>query len=493
VPVSSLLAKHGNEASLSEFGSEGWKAEDKIRMNAKQLVERILGRSAFWKKMGWGGVAFLAIAVGWQSTLSPPDVQSYVPFPGDSRSDVSSTALSIDPVAVEPHIDYPDSFGFRSEYLDQFLIKRRTVRRGDTLYSIFREFGLPEDCLDRGLSTCDVLCKLNKLHPGDELTIYARREDRQAVKLVYSTADEASYVFRRSRQGDHWECRQEEGETIALTQAARGAIRDNLYDSCVRAGLPAKLVVKFADLFAYDVDFATDLRKGNQFAVYFKQEVRNGKRVEVGPILAARIEIDGKAHEVFRFRHPDGAAHYYDAQGRGLHRRFLKAPLQYSRISSNFTYRRFHPILKIYRPHLGIDYAAPTGTPVSAIGRGRITHVGTKGGYGRFVEITHDDTFKSTYGHLSRYAGNLKKGSVVKQGQVIGYVGSTGLATGPHLDFRFYENGKPVDFLDTRFPHSQILPESLKAEFQRKRQEYVAVLEGGRRFARRDRFASTDE
>jgi len=432
-----------------------------------------------------GGAACLGVVallvLGGAGSLSLSDVRRGAPYPDFQEAGPS----------VAPTIDYPDSFGFRSEYLSRFLINQYTVRPGDTLYKVFQRFGLPTECLDEALTTCEVLCRLNRLRPGDHLAIHARRSDGEVVKMVHGPATGGDpRVFRRDFDSNRWTCQRLESETITISRTVRGVITDNLYDSCLRAGLPPPLVTGLSDLFAYDIDFNTDLRKGDAFAVFFEQEVRDGKRVSAGPILAAHMEVNRRSHDAYYFRPPQGEqgeGRYYDARGQSLRKSFLKAPLQYSRISSAFTHKRFHPILKIYRPHLGIDYAAPTGTPVSALGAGVVTYLGAKGGYGKFVEITHNETFKTTYGHLSRYGSGLRTGSRVGQGQVIGYVGSTGLATGPHLDFRFYKNGDPIDFLKTNFPYAQTIPDSLRGNFDRKLRQYRAALQGDTRIALRER------
>jgi murein DD-endopeptidase MepM/ murein hydrolase activator NlpD len=188
--------------------------------------------------------------------------------------------------------------------------------------------------------------------------------------------------------------------------------------------------------------------------------------------------VGGRCFQAFYYTLPDGSQGYFDSKGNSLQKLFLKAPLSYTRISSTFTYRRFHPILKIYRPHLGIDYAAPTGTPVCSLGDGTITYLGRRGGFGRFIAVRHNRHYKTTYGHLSRFAKGLHSGSRVTRGEVIGYVGSSGMATGPHLDFRFYRDGRPINFLKTEFPHARSIPKRLWTDFQHKYQTCLAALHG---------------
>lgn len=386
---------------------------------------------------------------------------------------VTHTPDSLPPIS-QVVFDYPDSFALGSEYFKHFSIKHYTIQPNDTLHEVLQKFNLPVACLPQWQESCKKYCKLSDLHPNDELAIHVRRSDQQIVKFIYSAIDGSTYTFRKS--GDEWKCQKNRIPPIPVVETVRGVITDNLYDSCIRAGLPASSIMDLADLFAYDIDFATDLRQGDTFAIHFQEEVKDGKRIRVGPILAAEMVVSGEQYQAFHYKLPDGYEGYFDFQGDSLRKLFLKAPLSYSRISSKFTYKRLHPILKIYRPHLGIDYAAPRGTPVSSLGSGVVTYLGRKGGFGNYIEIRHDQNYRTAYGHLAGFAKGLRRGSRVTQGEVIGYVGSTGLATGPHLDFRFYKNGKPINFLKTDFPKAKSVPKSLRADFEAKRETYLSAL-----------------
>ncbi|MDR2251846.1 MAG: M23 family metallopeptidase, partial [Endomicrobium sp.] len=204
----------------------------------------------------------------------------------------------------------------------------------------------------------------------------------------------------------------------------------------------------FADIFAWQMDFLTDTRQGDSFKIVY--EIENVKKRETklsSRVIAAEYKTSSNSYKAFYFKTKNGTEGYFDEKGKSVKSAFLKAPLQFSRISSFFTEKRFHPILKITRPHLGIDYAAPSGTPVSSIGGGIVLKAHYSGGFGNLVIIKHANGYETYYGHLSKYAKGIKAGSKVKQGQVIGYVGMTGLATGPHLDFRIKLNGKFFDYL----------------------------------------------
>jgi len=407
----------------------------------------------------------------WKNILSPPDASTPAPD-------------------QESLFDYPDSFALRAEYLEQFSIKSHSIRRNDTLQQVLQELGIPLEYAVQWLKSSRNICELNKLRPNDHLTIHVRLEDQQPTKFIYTPVDGDTYTFRRAAGG--WECQKDGAPPFPVIQTVKGVVTDNLYDSGIRAGLPAGLIMELTDLFAYDIDFVTDLRRGDTFAVHFEQQVREGKRVSAGPVLAAEMVVGGQRYKAFYYELPDGYKGYFDAGGSSLRKLFLKAPLSYSRISSTFTYKRFHPILKINRPHLGIDYAAPQGTPISALGDGVITFLGRKGGFGRYVEVRHNGEFKTTYGHLLKYAAGLRKGSKVAQGQVIGYVGASGLATGPHLDFRFYKHGKPVDFLKTEFPRARSIPKAQMADFAAKCEIYLAALRGSQ-YAKNESDVSSEE
>jgi len=274
-----------------------------------------------------------------------------------------------------------------------------------------------------------------------------------------------------------------------LFKVITGVINDNLYNSAVRTGLHPSLVLDLADIFSSYIDFTTDLRKGDTFSVVlWSSSNPASSKFRRWMIRAAKVTVQGETYEAFFFQPPGQKGAYYDSEGRSLTKAFLKAPLQYRRISSKFTDCRFHPILKIYRPHFGIDYAAPVGTPVSAIGAGKVVFMGKKGGFGNLVEIKHNKVYSSSYGHLSRFAKGLKVGKYVERGEVIGYVGKTGLATGPHLDFRFYANGRPVDFtaIADSIPMASI-PRTLAGKFKVTSEFYRTLIsqEEARKFAMR--------
>lgn len=280
---------------------------------------------------------------------------------------------------------------------------------------------------------------LRRLSPSDEYGVVLSTSG--ALINAYVLKGISRYLVRPAESGYSLEI-----SSLAVTEETlrvKGSISSSLWESMTASGVPAETILDFADIFSWSVDFLTEVREGDAYELVYEQRTAENGHSAGRRILAG--VYDGKeTGRKLAFRHGDG---YYDEKGESLRSLFLRAPLQYRRISSYFSRARRHPILKIVRPHLGIDYAAPTGTPVSSVADGVVTFVGWKGGFGRYVEVRHSLGYVTTYGHLSRYARGLRRGRRVKQGDVIAYVGSSGLSSGPHLDFRVKASGRYVNFL----------------------------------------------
>lgn len=376
------------------------------------------------------------------------------------------------PVLTVTGFCYPDRFEYLHDYRQKYETLNYRVKRGDTIWDILKALGLMET--DREfLNFCK---RLSGIRPGDNLIFYVRKSTGELEKIERLNHSSDSIL---KRVGERLVFYEVEKPVVVVREVIAGEIEDNLYNSSIRQGISPSVVLDLSDIFASDIDFNTDLRRGDRFVVYLERYARSGKYLGKPKVLAARMVVRGKKYEAFYFESKKGHGSYYDTDGNSMERLFLKAPLQYRRISSYFTERRFHPILKIYRPHHGIDYAAPTGTPISALGDGVVEFVGWRGGFGRFIVIRHNKIYKTSYGHLSRFARGLRVGKRVKKGQVIGYVGASGLATGPHLDFRFYKNGKPINYLKTRWPHAHSIPKSMLAVYREICQRYVSMLDNG--------------
>ena len=249
--------------------------------------------------------------------------------------------------------------------------------------------------------------------------------------------------------------------------SAAGMIESSLFLDGQKAGLSDGLIMQLATIFGWDIDFALEIRAGDQFRVLYEEQYLEGEKLRDGPILAAEFTNRGKTYTALRYEDRNGEIGYFDADGHSKRRAFIRTPIKFARVSSRYNPKRWHPVLKKWRSHKGVDYAAPRGTPIKATGDGRIVHRGKKGGYGRTVIVEHAGKYTTLYAHMSKYSKRAKRGNRVKQGQVIGYVGSSGLATGPHLHYEFRVRGKHRDPLRVKLPKSLSLPKSEIAKFRK--------------------------
>jgi murein DD-endopeptidase MepM/ murein hydrolase activator NlpD len=329
-----------------------------------------------------------------------------------------------------------------------------TIKSGQTLSSIFNDQDLPVADWVKLLQLGGDARRLKLLKTGDQL--HLRKGPEGLQELTYAL-DEAR-TLQVSRTDTGFEAITLAAEIERRPTYAMGALTSSLYESGVEAGLPAALIIEMADIFGYDIDFGQDIRIGDRFTVIYEELYKNGVKLRAGNILAAEFVNQNKPLRAVRYTDPQGNSGYYAPEGQSLRKSFIRTPLDVFRISSNFSAARFHPVLNRIRAHLGTDYAASTGTPVKATGDGRVTFIGNKGGYGHAIIIRHGSSYETLYGHLSRFRSGLGYGSRVQQGQVIGYVGSSGLATGPHLHYEFRINGVHRDPRKVILPRASSLP-----------------------------------
>lgn len=255
------------------------------------------------------------------------------------------------------------------------------------------------------------------------------------------------------------------------------SIDRSLFEAGLSVGLSDRLILSLAEIFGWDIDFALDVRAGDSFSVIYEEKYWLGRKIDDGPILAAEFVNKGHVYRAIGMRAPSGQLRYYTPTGRSLRQAFLRTPVKFSRVSSGYSDTRYHPILKLWRAHTGIDYAAPAGTPVRATASGTIMSIGWNGGYGRSIEIDHGNTYSTLYAHLLRYRSDLHTGSHVEQGDVIGYVGSSGLATGSHLHYEFRVNGEHRNPLAYQSPDSELISVSKHTEFLRTSQAWGVELD----------------
>lgn len=340
---------------------------------------------------------------------------------------------------------------------------------GKMLFTVLKSAGVPAPQADGIARAFQPVLDLRTLNEADRYELL-QAPDGKFQRLSIARRLER-FVVEAAPTG--LAVRREPVPLKTVEKSAAGTLADSLWVSMQAQGVAPAVIVGLADIFAWNIDFLTETRGGDRFALQWKeQRTPDGKIVDV-KILGAIY--DGEAtgrHVAVRFMDD-----HYGEKGESLRKAFLHAPLNFRRISSGFTTRRFHPVFRIYRPHLGTDYAAPTGTPVVSVGDGTVIFRGKKGGFGNLVMVRHNGTYTSYYGHLSRFAKGLTVGDRVKQGQLIAYVGSTGISTGPHLHFQMMKNGSMVNFLRLKMPSLGSVPAGRMKAYEQRRDNLVPALE----------------
>ena len=312
------------------------------------------------------------------------------------------------------------------------------VAPGDNLATLFADRNLSASDLQAIIDAGNGTERLKRIVPGDVIRVaYTPDGHVQTLHMGYDDAHTLDVV----RQGAQYNAVVTEIPTTITTAYAHGVIENSLFDAATRAGLSDGTTMGLIQLFAWDIDFAHDIQNGDRFTVIYQKIQRQGQAITDGPILAAEFDTTGSSHQVLRYTDAAGTAGYYTPDGHSIRKTLMRAPISYSRISSGFSLHRMHPLLGFSRAHQGVDYAAPSGTPVKAAGDGRVTFVGVKGGYGKCLIIDHGGGYSTLYAHLSHFKVGMHAGARVTQEQVIGFVGMTGLATGPHLHFEVRING----------------------------------------------------
>ncbi len=347
-----------------------------------------------------------------------------------------------------------------------------TVQSGDNLALIFQRERLSGATLHQIANLDQNTAKLAALKPGEEIRFLVDEGQLNALEYDLNLTD----TLRIDRADDGYTARLSAHTMQVKTHTASGTIQNSLFLAGRRAGLSDKMIMQLIGIYAWDIDFVKEVRSGDQFRVVYQVHFKGDERVREGPILAAEFVNQGRPLRAVRYTHANGRSDYYTPDGGNMRKTFLRTPVEFTRISSLFDPARKHPILNTIRAHRGVDYAAPTGTPVRATGDGIIDYVGRKGGYGKTVIIRHGDRHTTLYGHLSGYARSIKKGRAVKQSQIIGSVGSTGLATGPHLHYEFRINGVHHDPLKVKIQKAAHIPKSVMPQFAAHTGTLVAQL-----------------
>ena len=381
----------------------------------------------------------------------------------DTSTSISSELNSQPPVRTEYGIE-----------VDHYTSETGVVKSGQTLSGVFEHVGVPRGIAARLNTLPDSIFNVKKVRAGNQFTVYRMQDSlKTPAYIVYHSSLVEHVVFNVN---DTLAVSHFQKPVTAVEKVSTAVIETSLWDATIKNDLNLNLSLELSDIYAWVVDFF-GIQKGDGFTVYYTENYVDSVSVGIGEIYAAKFSHNKKDYYAYRYDNDSLGIHgYWDENGGSLRKAFLKAPLKFSRVSSRFTYARKHPVYKVVRPHTGVDYAAPMGTPVVAIGDGKVIFRAYKGGGGHTVKIKHNSVYTTAYLHLSKYGKGIAVGTQVKQGQVIGYVGSTGASTGPHLDFRVWKNGTPIDPLKMESPSVEPVPAKAMDEFNAKKAQYDVTL-----------------
>ncbi|MDT8420291.1 MAG: peptidoglycan DD-metalloendopeptidase family protein [Desulfuromonadales bacterium] len=376
-----------------------------------------------------------------------------------SQAQIAPVQISAPPVNLPVPPD-------RKEFAD-------VIKPGETISSLLGDYFSPQEIHELNKRSKKVF-PFTRICAGQPYKICL--SDNRFESFTYEIDDEQQLIIR---SGDELPIIEKVDIEYQLEQElVRSTIESSLFEAVADIGESSELAIRLADIFAWDIDFIRDIREGDTFQALVEKRYRDGNPAGYGKILAAEFVNRGETYRAIYFQDGDKSPSYYNPDGKSVRKAFLKAPLSFSRISSGFSMKRFHPITKTWKSHPAIDYAAPPGTPIKTVGDGTITRIGYTRGNGNFIEIRHNNSYSTLYLHMSKFARKMSKGKKVVQGQVIGYVGSTGLATGPHLCFRMRKNGEPVNPYKVKVPASKPVSNENLAAFKSLVQPLVAQLEG---------------
>lgn len=361
-------------------------------------------------------------------------------------------------------------YGFN---MDSFSIIKNEVKRNQTLSDLVSEFEVENQVIYQLAKASKSIFDVRKIALRNPYSLILTKDSVPTLRALVYEPDRTQYVVFHFADSAYAEKVEKQKETRIRGLAAK--IESSLYETLLKAGGSPLMVSRLVDMYAWQIDFF-HIQPGDYFKVLFEEELIDGEVVNVSRIIAAYFYHGEKGFYSIFYDQGDGL-NYFDEKGNSLRKAFLKAPLNFTRISSRYTNRRFHPVLKRYKAHLGTDYAAPRGTPIYTVGDGVVLEARYHGGNGNYVKIKHNATYTTQYLHMSKIARGIKPGKAVKQGEVIGYVGSTGLANGPHLCFRFWRNGKQVDPFTVEIPPSEPIKEQLRNDYFKERDRLIAAMD----------------
>jgi len=381
--------------------------------------------------------------------------------------------ISVETIVEEVALTHIDALSSVNAITETFWATE-IIRRDDTLASLLKRLNIRNDDAIEFLRTNhDANALATQLKPGQSVRAQTN-EAGKLIELQYQVSNSSLLSVTTSDAG--YIAKTNEINFNKHTVLKSATIKSSLFGATDAADIPDSVAMQLVDIFSTDIDFQTDLRKGDRLVVVYEAEYSEGLQVKAGQVLTAEFTNDGKTYSAFMYRDPTGHLAYFTPDGKNMHKSFLRSPLEFSRISSGFSAGRLHPILQTMRAHKGVDYAAPIGTRVKASGDGIVEFVGSKGGYGNVIVLQHNNKISTVYGHLSSFVLGLHQGRKVSQGEVIGYVGMTGLATGPHLHYEFLLNGENRDPLTVALPTAAPIPTNHIAAFLAQKTQYAAQL-----------------
>ena len=385
--------------------------------------------------------------------------------PDTAKESIARETIIANVALPEPQATDTGAFDFWRE---------ERIGRGDTLSSLLTRMGVNGADIHDFLSASRDAPALGRLAPGK--TVLARVSSAGQLMLFRHLASDERLVTV-TRVGGTFRVEQAQVTLEPRMIMRSGKIQGSLFGATDAADVPDRIATEMAEAFSGDIDFHKDLRRGDHFSVVYEALYFDGQMIKTGRLLAAEFVNQDKSHRALYFKDAQGREGYYTPEGQSMKRAFLKSPMPFTRISSGFSNARYHPVLKEWRAHKGIDYAAPTGTPIRAIADSVVSFVGNQGGYGNLIVLNHQGSYSSAYGHLARFGKGIRRGTRVNQGQVIGHVGATGLATGPHLHYEFRVNGVQKNPLALKLPTSYPLDARSKGPFAAKAQSLVQRLD----------------
>lgn len=393
-----------------------------------------------WQRV-YLGILFVGSAVMWGVSLSLFSVGD--PWGSPSMPVAAPTAPVLSVEEAFPYVIEPRS----------------------TLFSTLREHDVPPAVIQQLVDAAKPVQNLARLQAGIRYQLLFHGDDASDLAEMRIRLSAVEMLHLKKTNG-RWYAEKLAEQVELRVVTFSGFVTSSLWESALRAQMDPNLVAELADIFGWEVDFSREVRVNDRWRLAVERKLVKGQPIGWGAILAAEYENVGVSHQAALFRVDGQETGYYTPKGESLRKMFLKSPIRYGRITSGFNLRRFHPILNVRRPHLGVDYGAPVGTPVRAVGDGVVTGAGWSGGGGNVLKIRHNATYQTAYKHLQGFARGVRPGTRVSQGQVVAYTGSTGLSTGPHLHFEFYQNGSYVDPLSKKFPSAEPVPPAQLARFQ---------------------------